>query len=297
MNLAAWKYRNIFKSNEGPIERVSEAQIKLPDGSDGFQVMAYLRPELQTYKVEKLVYGDCDGTGTDKYRHVALHKAISEALERWAFYENMNNDRAQSSAYGFDKDPTTNGMSAFPGFGKGTARESSRLEAIERWSLLKWWDQGLPVREVAGIMESKAFRILSPWDNVSVVLVYRKCQGFATYGFAAAKTVSAAIWRAEVERARNESVMSDYLSQKGNLSTSGALGSEKRLLRFAQEEHFQFFLEHMRMTCSQESGLSLPKTLIDCELPGAWSKYATVWRVMFDLPTEHYLESDDFFFF
>ncbi|MGK5086509.1 hypothetical protein WDW86_03030 [Bdellovibrionota bacterium FG-2] len=53
-------------------------------------------------------------------------------------------------------------------------------------------------------------------------------------------------WRAEVERARNESVLGNYLSQNGDVSASGLEGNEKRLLSFAQKEHFHVFLERIR---------------------------------------------------
>ncbi|MGK5089205.1 hypothetical protein WDW86_16775 [Bdellovibrionota bacterium FG-2] len=83
------------------------------------------------------------------------------------------------------------------------------------------------------------------------------------------------------------------------MSASGLEGNEKRLLIFRQEEHFHIFLERIRKTSFQRAGdlLPVPKTVVDCELPGPWSKYATVWRVMYKLLTERYLEADDFFFF
>jgi len=111
-SLAAINYRDVFTSDGGPIDRVSSGSIDVL-GKQAHQANAYLAPGLIRGKPALCVYGNADGTGASGSAQVARHMAISEALERWAFYELSQGD--ESAKYGFDVDNSTNGMAAFPG--------------------------------------------------------------------------------------------------------------------------------------------------------------------------------------
>src|SRR5829696_4460371 len=102
------------------------------------------------------LFSDADGTGTHPVASVARHKAVSEAMERWAFHTLVRSEAAPD--YGFDIDPSSTGMSAFPGFVRRQARRSAVLEGVERFSLCAWWD---------GRMDGRRFD--TDWPGVSAV--------------------------------------------------------------------------------------------------------------------------------
>src|SRR5579859_7492692 len=113
LSFAPYLYRNVFAEKGGPIQRVENAGTLEVAGRVETQVNAFLRPELAAGKMHHAVYGNADGTGSSGNPAVARHKAISEALERWAFFATHNSGRR--SRFGFEHDPSSNGMAAFPG--------------------------------------------------------------------------------------------------------------------------------------------------------------------------------------
>ena len=130
-------YRSVLLADGGPVESIEEGELEVL-GKRYFQCNARLRKELVPRRSMQ-VYGDADGTGMALSPMVARHIAISEALERWAHYATSKApDRAK---YGFNVDRSSSGMAAFPGLSGEPARRAARMEAIERYCLLHWWER------------------------------------------------------------------------------------------------------------------------------------------------------------
>ena len=143
LSLAALRYRNILAAHGGPVERIETGEFSVC-GRRMFQASAVLRDNL-TKRRKRTIYGDCDGTGTHRSAAVARHMAVSEAMERWAFHATVRSERA--AEFGFDVDPSSNGMAAFPGLLRTQARRkhfrrrqtSSRVATFaEAFSSISW---------------------------------------------------------------------------------------------------------------------------------------------------------------
>jgi hypothetical protein len=292
LSLAAFNYRDVLALNGGPIERISSAPVDIL-GRTRYQANAFLRPDLVGTKTQNTVYGSADGTGASESAQVASHMAISEALERWAFYAlSTGPDRCK---YGFDIDASTNGMAAFPGFFKRQARKRAYFEALERWALVSWWSGRMASRIAGESMGVTAVRLEQNAGFGEVAVVFRRsAAGHVNYGYSAGATFKIAAARAVVELARNEFAI-------GLFKLRSAAGSEipnhfeRRCLFFAGEEGHALFLRRVfdRKPCPESSW----RVLFDGELSGPWSKYATVWRVMPAMPSLDFLDPACQFFF
>ena len=136
ISLAALRYRNVLAAHGGPVERIETGEFPVRSRRM-FQANARLSPGL-TRKRQMSIYSDADGTGTHRIASIARHMAVSEALERWAFHATVRSERA--AEFGFDVDPSSNGMAAFPGVLRRNARRKAMLEAVERFCLIALWE-------------------------------------------------------------------------------------------------------------------------------------------------------------
>ncbi len=291
-SLAAINYREILTSAGGPIERVQTGTIDVM-GRQEPQAVAFLKPGLIRGKSAHSVYGNADGTGSNRSPQVARHMAISEALERWAFYETAQSD--QAAKFGFDLDPSTNGMAAFPGFFKGQARKRAYHEALERWALVSWWSGHMRASIVGDAMLGvTALRLEHSAKFGEVAVLFRRsAAGHVSYGYSAGSTFRTAVARATVELARNEFVVSYYKLRSVAQEIPNYF--ERRCLHFAGEEgHSEFLRRVFDRKPHRESQWSVK---FDGEIAGAWSKYATVWRVVPEMPSREYLDPKCSFFF
>jgi hypothetical protein len=127
-----------------------------------------------------------------------------------------------------------------------------------------------------------------------VALLFRRsAAGHVSYGYSAGSSFRTAVARAAVELARNEFVVSYYKL----LSVAQEVPNyfERRCLYFAGEEgHAEFLRRVFDRKPHREAAWSVK---FDGEIPGAWSKYATVWRVLPDMPSRDYLDPKNLFFF
>ena len=69
---------------------------------------------------------------------------------------------------------------------------------------------------------------------------------------------------------------------------------ERRSLFFALEEGHELFLERLRSHSSK--AVPVPKPVYDGPVPGPWSRYADVWRVVYAPPSERFLSMDENYF-
>ena len=126
-----------------------------------------------------------------------------------------------------------------------------------------------------------------------VVLFRRSATGHVCYGCAAGSSFREATGRAAVELARNEFVVGYYKLRSATRGVQNCF--ERRCLYFAGEEGHAEFL---RRAFDRGTGRDAPWSVrFDDELPGPWSKYATVWRVVPEMPSRDYLNPDSSFFF
>lgn len=291
-SLASINYRDIRTSAGGPIERISSGSIDVL-GKPVFQANAYLASGLVRGKPSLNLYGNADGTGAGNSPQVARHIAISEALERWAFYE--TSQRPDAAQFGFDHDHSTNGMAAFPGFFKGQARRRAQFEALERWALVSWWSGHLRASVVGdSLFGVTALRLEQEVGIGEVAVLFRRsASGHVSYGYSAGSSFKSAVARAAVELARNEFVVGYYKLSSAVREVSNCF--EKRCLYFAGEEGHAEFLR--RVFDRRPLRPARWSVRFDGELTGPWSRYATVWRVAAEMPTRDYLDPKCPFFF
>ena len=86
MNLAPWAYRKIFTGQDKILKDICSQSVTLPSGDTMYEVSVSLDEKCTgTKDLDDKVYGGFDGTGTDPVERVASYKAVSEALEKWAW--------------------------------------------------------------------------------------------------------------------------------------------------------------------------------------------------------------------
>lgn len=281
VNLAPMKYHELLKPN-AIIDRVVVGPYIDLFGKTKFQATAYLQEEcLQQKATEPSIYGDADGTGTSTNKTTAIYKAISEALERWAYWDFSSS--TLKSELGFDLDPTTTGIAAYPGANPWWAKRLAMNEAFERWALVQWWkgdlglsplvDHRLPQKEGLNY-----YRFLIDELNIILVSFQFHYEGrlVTVYGFAAAQNLESAAERATIELERNMHALKAYFARGESNSPKEKI--EQRLLHYSTKEGHQEFLSQIGGTQSAE----LPRLIFDGEVVGPWLKYAVVWRSLPD---------------
>ncbi len=290
ISLAAIRYRSVLALDGGPIEFIEEGELRV-FGEKYFQANAQLNANLVPRRGRQ-VYGDADGTGLNASPMVARHIAISEALERWAYYETaQSSNRAD---FGFHVDRSSNGMAAFPGLSVQTARRAAKFEAIERFCLLNWWENRLD-GQVSNTSQPgiAAISFRTPIGGIAVVVYGRSEFGFFIYGHAAAECFERACNHALLELFRHELAIRRWRTTKDPLPPKSPY--ERRALFFSTEEGHSIFNERLQT----KSRCSMPESELVCdrEIRGPWSAYTTVWRILFRPPSERFIEADDRYFF
>lgn len=296
LNLAAVRYRNILAESGGPVEKLQLADMMVL-GRREFIANAFLKEGLGGRLWRDDVFSPAQGGGVASSPMVARFMAISEAMERWAHWQLHNS--AEKHRYGFDVDPSSNGMAAFPGLFARQARAGAMMEASERFNLLHWWEGRLPAAESdtnwPGV---RAATICSEAPGVTVVLFKRAAQGFMAYGHAAAVDYAGACRKAAIEMERHELVLARFSrAHAGKLSEGLAPDAhpiERRSLFFASGAGHELFLERLRS--SPRRPVASPRLVFDGVVPGPWSRYADVWRVVYAPPSDRFLGPEENYF-
>lgn len=292
MNLAPLKYRPVLAEYGGPIHRIAIRELEAtPTLPRRYESLAYLCEDLRS-KEEGQVYGGADGTGTSTSPSVARFKAISEALERWAFHDKLRS--AEAPRFGFDLEPSTTGMAAFAGLTSRPSRRLALFEAIERYSLSAWWEGLLPSEPLSRTRHG--IRLNTPWTEAEIVITWNsKNPSAVTYGFAASRSIASAFEKAETERDRNERVLQIFnSSEKSDLEKLRR--NERRLLHFASRAGHETFLARVASSLKLDAPVAAPRLIIDSRIPGPWDRYTTVWRCLFDAPSKAHQKSDPGYF-
>lgn len=303
INLSFWNYRNILTNHGGPLSRISYKEISSgePIYSDGFESFAYLSEDLKPSNKDFLeLYGEVDGTGFSKNIQTSNNKAISEALERWAYYQTFHTIHGQEN-YGYKIDPSTSGLAAFAEPYPIHSRRNALYEAVERISITEWWLGKLSSQRIncSFSQENLTFIRIKPiLKNIETIIIHKKniTTGLHIYGFASHRSVALAIDKAAIELRRNESLLNKHWLTSNKKNPDFIY--EKRLIYFANDG-FNSFKE--RVNCSNKSNLTQAsdyKLKINTELIGPWSRYAKVWRCVFDgIQVSSNLDNLDFFMF
>ena len=290
LSVAGYRYRNVLESEGGPVSRVSLREFPVY-GRPMFQANAWLSD-----KIVFALYSDADGTGTSETPMVARYMAISETMERWAYRVKVR--AADRELYGFDIDESSNGMAAFPGLFHTEARRRAMLEAVERTSIIAWWEGGIDgeVRstEWPGI---SALVLPSPIGFGVTVVAFREVRPdcFA-YGQGAAVDYFGACERAVMELARTEYVLGLRRVSVGLAAQDTPSDLfERRCLYFSTAEGHNLFQERIRRRISGPRFRS--EVICDTEIEGPWSEYASVWRVLIRPATPDFLVNSERYFF
>lgn len=295
LNLAPIRYARILERDGGPVRKIEYSRVTA-GGRAMYQAQAWLSERLRGGRAGTELFGDADGMGTHYSAMVARHKAISEAIERWALYYLYQG--GFTDLYGLGEDSSSTGMAAYPGLFATQARRRAQAEAIERYCLAAWWEGLLPLVDFpAGNSAIRAWRIENPLGREAVILTSRQSgSGYYVYGYSASHRARDAYRQAVIEMERANSVLSRYYLdnpgfEKDDLSAL-ANPMERRVLYFSLPEGHHEFEEHVRTAGGGKRGNAAPEKLVDAKVEGPWNDYATVWRVLYRMPSQAYLGED-----
>lgn len=290
LNLAPWYYRNLLGENE-ILEKPDNYQVILINGKKVFESNIKLKEIYRPSWLSKsALYKDCDGSGTSEFQNIAVYKAISESLERMAFYETIDN---YEKDFCFDLNPTTTGMASFPHFFKKYARNNAKKEAIERWAIHEFNRNNLPVKEhTSEVIGLKHFEIVVPFSEFKVSVLKFKFDELYVYGFACGDNLIESFNRAIIELDRNKRVLRKLVENK--VDDKNYSNIDKTFMFYASKEG-EFCFSKLVANASQTIINQNPKLLCDKEIKGKWSDYTVVWRYL--LENSYNDKSKDFKFF
>jgi hypothetical protein len=141
--------------------------------------------------------------------------------------------------------------------------------------------------------------IQSTLPGITVILFRKSEQGHHAYGHAAGPDFDSACARAAVELERHAHVVQQYLLVHSGLAEAFQPANvdaiERRSLYFAQQGGHEKFLE--RLGNKPTLPRLTPRLVFDGPVPGEWTKYADVWRVVYEPPSERFLSNDPHYFF
>jgi ribosomal protein S12 methylthiotransferase accessory factor YcaO len=171
------------------------------------------------------------------------------------------------------------------------------LEAVERFSLIAWWEGHARWRlfdtDWPGV---SAVAIDGPFGGVTVIAFSRTNYGMFAYGHAAEESFGAACERAVIELARHERALYAWWLAfvSGEKRTPSDL-FERRCLFFSTAEGHELFLRHIQD--GVQGDMPAATVICDRDIPGPWADYTTVWRFALRPPSEGYLNGGDDYFF
>jgi len=290
-NIAFFSYSRVHRDHGGPVARIA-ARPGLCLGKPVFEAFCSLEEGLVGNKEESGLYGNSHGTGTAGSKAEAVHRAVSEALERWAWHDALSEKR---SGIGIELNSSTTGFAAFPGAFARSARPAAYFEAAERWCLGAWWEGKLshaPIGKLLPWQGVNGIELGAPWAGVSVVVLWAETGGQRAYGFAGAASAERAAQRAAVELSRNIDVLRWHRENRGSLPSTR---NEKRLVHFAGNEGRALF--DRRVGTGAAGNGKTPRLAVDCRVRGPWEKFAFVWRCLFDPGDIHDTGGTDYFHF
>lgn len=257
-------------SEKGPIARIEHGRA-FYFGETWQLCRASLKAELQPpFAPVSAAFSAADGSGVGKTKLEARAKAVSEALERWAFYETRSGP--DSHLYGYHIADSTKGMAAFPGLFASSARRRAMAEAYEHYAVDSWWSGAFE----HWAMEEDGFTLVFirvPDYRGVVVLAVRRLESknfSAAFGSGSARTAAAAVLSAKLEAARMETALQNC--RHPELAT----GTEAALLRRASHTGYLAVVDRLKMAPWRAA--AAPCLVFDGPVRGPWEQFAHVWR-------------------
>jgi hypothetical protein len=272
LNLAPIRYA-LAAEDGGPITQVEYGQTEYL-GQLWQLCRATLQEDFQHPMGKKLeLFHPADGSGMGLTRLEARAKAISEALERWAYTETSSGPDAV--LYGYPHSMSTKGMAAFPSILPGQARRAAIAEAFEYFSVDAWWGGTLNHYSVEREDSTIVF-INQPEYNGQIALAIRhlKLNDYvASYGIGSGATAEEAELKAQLEACRSQTILDATPPTARN---KPVLEMEQRLLEFSSREGYSMVKD--RLASRPWLDAMKPKVIYDGPVHGPWNKYAHVWR-------------------
>jgi hypothetical protein len=276
--LAPWFYRSLLVENS-ILECPETFTVEVLNNKNYHEALCSLKKELKPDWISpSTIYSGKDGSGTSQYKNIAVYKAISETLERWAFYEVA--DSKDANKFSFDLNPSTTGLAAYPGLSAKKARENAIIEAQERWALQEFWRGNLPIVEHLNKVENlHHFEILTDMKQVRISLLSYQSGSQFLYAFAGDNSLENSFEHALIELSRNMRVMSKFKKESKNYEKFEEI-SDKRLMFFSTPEGNNLFKD--KINSAPKSQKTKPTLICDKELTGPWNQYTKVWRYLYD---------------
>jgi hypothetical protein len=304
MDLSVFKYKNILQQNGGPILKIDLCEFFEDDGNKIYEATTYLdEKSLSITPVKSKIYDNPSGTGTSNNKHTAIHKSISEAIERWAFevFRKECSSCFLNSKISNSQLQTSCGYAAYPGLTTYESKIRARLEAVERWSLNEWWLGKLSSFQYKGLnqicdknLQSLIIPVKKSFVSITYSKVTRNNQSYYCFGFACAKTIKDSIEKSKIEMSRNKFVLERYYKNQISLDSL----QDKRLVYFSTDRGFEDFQYRVDQSRKINQTNVSPEFVFDSEIKGPWSKYSTVWRSLCkETESTSKLSSINFFFF
>jgi len=275
LNLAPIRYAMVAEEG-GPVENLEYGQISYLNRA-WHQCRATLLPEFRHPMGEKLcLFNAADGSGMGQTRLEARARAVSEALERWAYQESSSGP--DSLLYGYQYADSTKGMAAFPSLFPGQARRAAVAEAHEYYAIDAWW-AGTLRHWIINRDDATIVFIDQPEYAGYIALAIRNLdlnQYVASYGIGSGTTPQEAELKAQLEACRSESILQARERIPENARRRPVLETEQNLLRFASPEGHTIVLD--RLASQPWLPPIKPKVVFDGPVKGPWNKYTHVWR-------------------
>ena len=222
------------------------------------------------------LFHPADGSGMGRTRLEARAKAVSEALERWAFTETSSGPDAL--LYGYPYSMSTKGMAAFPSVFPGQARRAAVAEAFEYHSVDAWWggtlNHWIMNREDATIV----FIDQPSYDGYVALAIRHLClkNYVAAYGIGSGSSPEEAELKAQLEACRTQTVLERRDATPVHARNKPVLETEQRLLEFSSREGFELVKD--RLASRPWLPALEPKVIYDGPVKGPWNKFTHVWR-------------------
>jgi hypothetical protein len=275
LNLAPIRYA-LAAEEGGPIADVEYGQTEYL-GQLWQLCRATPQEDFQHPMAKKLeLFSSADGSGMGLTRLEARAKAISEALERWAYTETSSGPDAV--LYGYPYSMSTKGMAAFPSVFSGQARRSAIAEAFEYYSVDAWWG-GTLNHWIINRDDSTIVFINQPEFSGQIALAIRHLDlndYVAAYGIGSGATAEEAELKAQLEACRSQTILERRDATPPLARNKPVLEMEQRLLEFSSREGFAMVKD--RLASRPWLPEIKPNVIFDGPVKGPWNKYAHVWR-------------------
>ncbi|MEX0320730.1 MAG: hypothetical protein AB3N63_01080 [Puniceicoccaceae bacterium] len=275
LNLAPIRYALVSEEG-GPISKIEYGQTDYL-GQMWQLSRATLQEDFQHPMGRSLcLFDPADGSGMATTRLEARAKAVSEALERWAFTETSAGPDAMF--YGYPDSMSTKGMAAFPGIFPGQARRWAMAEAFEYYSVDAWWG-GTLNHWIINREDATIVFINQPEFNGHIALAIRHLDlnnYVASYGIGSGTTPEEAELKAQLEACRSQTILERRDATPVSARTKPILEQEQRLLELSSPEGFAMVKD--RLASRPWLPAVQPKVIFDGPVKGPWNKYAHVWR-------------------